>query len=210
MQMYKLASIGVVLAAAALTGCTAVRVQPISGDHQVNHICIQNNPKVTVSDFVQVMQEGFNKHGISSEVINSDGKPGCGYTASYTARRTWDITTYLSLAEINVQRDGRQIASAHYHLRGKGGFALNKWASTRTKILPVIDQLLAQVRSGRQAVSAAVAAPAEATGVQVSNADVVPSTDPAVKLARLKDAYDANLITRDEYDAKRKELIDKL
>jgi hypothetical protein len=37
-----------------------------------------------------------------------------------------------------------------------------------------------------------------------------PSASLAQKLSNLKDAYDAQLITKGEYDAKRKELIEKL
>ena len=214
MRIFRLAIAGLLLAVAS--GCTAVRVQPISADHTVDHICIQHNPKVQVSDFVSVMQEGFTKYGITSQVINGNASRGCGYTATYTARRTWDITTYLSQAQIDVQRDGRQIATAHYHLRGKGGFALNKWAGTRSKILPVMDQLLAKVKTdgqGKTLVSAAPTAmpePAEAAPVRVVNADAPANSELAVKLAHLKDAYDAQLISQAEYDAKRKELIDRL
>ena len=50
----------------------------------------------------------------------------------------------------------------------------------------------------------------EGSMVQVSNATPPVTSELAVKLAHLKDAYDAQLISREEYDAKRKALIDNL
>lgn len=158
---------------------------------------------------MQVMQEGFTRHGVTSQVISGDTALGCAYTASYTARRSWDFATYLSQAQIDVQRDGRQIATAHYHLRNKGGLALNKWAGTRSKILPVIDELLAKLKAGGGSAVVAVV-PSEASAVQVANADAPAQGELATRLANLKDAYDAALVSREEYDARRKELIDAL
>ena len=121
------------------------------------------------------------------------------------------MAMYMTDAQIDIQRDGRQIASANYHLKGKGGFALNKWAGTRSKILPVIDQLLAQVPStGRIVTSESNSAAA----IKEPQAVAVPTStdarsDLGQRLASLKDAYDAQLITKEEYDAKRKELLEK-
>jgi hypothetical protein len=49
---------------------------------------------------------------------------------------------YLSHAELRLLRAGTEIASAEYHLRAKGGFSVTKWAGTRSKMDPVIDELL--------------------------------------------------------------------
>ena len=63
---------------------------------------------------------------------------------SYTARRSWSVVTYLSLAELRIRdEEGRQLASAYYRFRGRGLLAVKKWQSTETKMTPVIDQLLA-------------------------------------------------------------------
>jgi hypothetical protein len=196
----RLISTAILAAGIALGGCTSIQVKPVTSDNTVDHICIQNNAKVIVSDFIAVMQEGFTNRGITSEVYNGEKPARCLYTATYVARQTWDFAPYIVDAQIDILRDGRQIASGNYHMKGKGGFALNKWAGTRTKILPVIEQLLAQVT---------VASPGQSTLVRN---DVVsqPSGELARKLAELKDAYDVQLITREEYEAKRKELLGSL
>src|SRR3954470_6536041 len=119
---------------AAMTGCTSVRVQPVKAENRIEHICIEKNPKVEVGDFVTVMQEGFQAHGITSQLVLELVPADCHYTSTYTARRTWDMAMYMTDAQINILKDGRQIASANYHLKGEGGFALTKWAGTRAKI----------------------------------------------------------------------------
>ena len=137
--------VAIVCAAAALSACTAINVQPVSQEHAatIDHICIQKNPRVQVDDFTDVLEQTFSKHGITSEIFEVRDKPAqCAYTLTYTALRSWDITPYLSQAELNLKHNNRSIAKASYHLRGKGGLSLAKWASTETKMTPVIEQLL--------------------------------------------------------------------
>lgn len=117
-------------------------------------MCIEENPKVQVSDFVPVLQEGFARHGIETQLYAKIPREQCAYVVTYTARRSWDMAPYLSTAEIVILGPRRQtLAKANYHLRGKGGLSLMKWQGTKSKIDPVIDELL----SGAQL---SVAAPA--------------------------------------------------
>jgi len=125
-----------------VVGCTSVKVQPVDPSLPILHVCIRQNPQVQVSDFLQVLQEGFERHGIGTEVYYGNRPRHCEYILTYTARRSWDLKTYLSLAELRLQRGGQQIASADYHLRAKGGLALTKFAGTKSKMDPVIDELL--------------------------------------------------------------------
>ena len=97
---------------------------------------------------------------------------------------------YMTDAQIDILRERQPIASANYHLKGGGGLDPDKWRTTRTKILPVIDTLLAQVWPSGHVVA--------------GNADL------ARRLSELKVAYDSQLITEQEYEAKRKELISQL
>ena len=201
-------AIPLTILSAALGGCTSVTVKPVSAENRIEHICIEDNPRVQVGDFVDVMKEGFQKHGITSQVYKDNAPAKCLYTSTYTARRTWDMAMYMTDAQIDILRDGRPIASANYHLKGKGGFALNKWAGTRTKILPVIDTLLAQVVPSDHAVAPSPDV-SEATPVNTL-VNAPPSSELSRKLSELKDAFDAKLITNDEYETKRKVLIDTL
>jgi hypothetical protein len=125
-------------------GCTAVTVVPIGAEHKIQKIYIQDNPKVIVQDFVPVVRDGLSRHGIQSEVFCGPCPKDAEYVLTYTALRSWDMAPYLSHAEIRIEKGGIVIASAEYHLRGKGGFSLAKWAGTKSKIDPVIDELLSK------------------------------------------------------------------
>jgi len=131
-----------VLLLAALSGCTAVSVRPVEPAAQLKHVCIENNPKVTVPGFLDVIKEGFERHGISTETYSAATPENCEYTLNYTARRSWDFVPYLSVAELDLRKNGTEIASADYHLRMKGGLSLMKWKGTKSKMDPVIDELL--------------------------------------------------------------------
>ena len=127
----------------ALWGCTSINVQPVEASAQLRHVCIQENPKVQVSDFLPVLRDGFDRHGIPTEVFTGEQSNRCEYVLTYTALRSWDLKPYLSHAELRMEKSGRKVASAEYHLRGRGGWALTKFRGTRAKMDPVIDELLA-------------------------------------------------------------------
>lgn len=130
------------LAAALGLACTSVTVRPLDPALHIQHVCIEENPKVWVEDFLPVLQEGFARHGISSQVFSGEAPAACEFVVTYTAFQNWDMAVYLTDAEIWLRRRGQQIAYARYHLKGQGGLALTKWQGTRTKMDPVIDELL--------------------------------------------------------------------
>jgi hypothetical protein len=132
-----------VICCGIFTACTSVTVRRPDSNLVIKHVCIQENPKVWVSDFLPVLKNGFSRHGIATTSYSGTTKPaGCEYVLSYTALQSWDFTPYLSHAELWLEKDGRQIAYAEYHLIGKGGLSLMKWEGTKAKMDPVIDELL--------------------------------------------------------------------
>lgn len=123
-----------------LGGCTSIQVEPLAV--RPAEICIEKNPKVQVSDFVTVVQNGLKDRGISSEVY-AQVPASCEYRMTYVAYRSWDFVPYLSSADLEVwDNQQRRVGAAHYHLRGKGGMSMAKWQGTQTKMAPVLDQLL--------------------------------------------------------------------
>jgi hypothetical protein len=133
----------VALLTVAFSACTTVQVSPIDPALPLLHVCIKKNPRVLVTDFVQVLEDGFARHGVTTEVF-SGKKPGhCEFVLNYTALRSWDISPYLSHAELRITQNYHQVAAATYHLEGKGGLSLMKWEGTKAKMDPVIDQLFA-------------------------------------------------------------------
>lgn len=125
---------------ALLSGCTAVNVEPLPAGVRTVHI--RDNPRVTVPEFVDVMKDGFYRHGIAVHMLPASAPAGDFYVVDYTARRTWDVVTFLSEADIAITHRGDRVGYAQYYLRGKGGFALTKYQDVDTKINPVMDELL--------------------------------------------------------------------
>lgn len=127
-----------------VVSCTSIQVQPLDPSLSVSKVCIEKNSKVQVSDFLDVLRSGFSRHNIVTQVYSPNAPDTCRVTLTYTALRSWDITTYLSVAELWLHdQNGELIAHAKYHLKGKGGLSLTKWGSTESKMTPVIDKLLA-------------------------------------------------------------------
>lgn len=125
-----------------LSGCTVVTVVPVDSTLDINHVCIKDcSEKCFDGRMLYLIQDGFQRHGITTEVYNSELPPGCEYTLTYYCERTWKMATDVRHAEIQLYHGKSQMGKAEYHLRG-GGFALNQWADTKSKIDPVIDELL--------------------------------------------------------------------
>lgn len=133
------------LTCSLIFACTSVNVKPLDSSLEVTHIGIKRNPKVIVEDFLPLMRQKFKEHGITTEVFDESAPENCSVIATYTALQSWDFSTYLSHAEISLtNRDFKEVASAEYHLIGKGGLSFMKWQSVETKMSPVIDELLVQ------------------------------------------------------------------
>ncbi|MEA2012306.1 MAG: hypothetical protein U9O87_04365 [Verrucomicrobiota bacterium] len=81
-----------------ITGCTSMKVPPVPASLNIKKIIIQKNPKLAVSDYLPVLREGFDRHGISTYVSSTENEKD--FFAIYTALRSWDLATFLSHAEI--------------------------------------------------------------------------------------------------------------
>ena len=145
MVIHKRAITSVILYLSIATACTSTIVRPVEPHPSLSYVCIRENPRVLVHNFVPVVRDALSRHGIRSEVFAGETPSHCSVILTYTALRRWDLGSYLSHAEVRLERDGLQIGYAEYHLRGGGGFSLFKWRGTRTKMDPVLDDLLAQV-----------------------------------------------------------------
>ena len=136
------------LFAFSLTACTTVSVRKVdAAAHPVALVCIEENPKVLVSDLLFVLEDGFQRHGIKTIVYKGKPPDRCEYTLWYTASRGWDLKPFLNNAEFRLRQGDESVASATY--KHAGGLALNKWASTQEKLTPVIDELLSGFSSQR-------------------------------------------------------------
>ena len=177
-----------VTAAFAITACTSMSVQPVDPDLQVRHVCIQENPAVIIDGFVEYLQDDFERHGITTEVIGTQRPRHCEYVLSYTARRSWDIAAYMSTASVSLTRNGRSVASVNWRLKGKGGMSLTKFKGTESKLDDIIDQLLA----GYDDTIDRVPTETEADSVFSANVDA--------ELQQLEALRERGIITDKEYE----------
>jgi len=180
------------------SGCSTKTVIPISKEHKLSHICIEDNPKVKVGDFLGVITDIFNEHGISTEKYQVNNKPVyCDVKMTYTATRKWDMATYLNHAELRLYKKNKKIGYAEYHLTGGGGFDLSKWASVKSKMTPIIEELLGQYEKKD--------VPMRKNNLKKQSA--VQKTTIEIKLMKIKKMHNDGLITDDEYSTKRKQLL---
>jgi hypothetical protein len=125
-----------------LASCTSVEVVPIPLDIDLKEVSVKENPKVIVEDFLPLIQSSFTDRGIKIHLFNPGQEASTAYILSYTALQSWDAVTYLSHAELKLEKNGKLIGSAIYHLNGKGGLSLFKWQDVKTKMTPVMNELL--------------------------------------------------------------------
>ena len=130
-----------ILMIAFLTSCTSIKVQEIASSLELSHVCIEDNPKVIVKDYIPVVRRGFIRHGITTEMYLGQLPSHCEFYLRYTALRRWDMSPYLSHAELQLYQGQRKVAYGEYHT--SGGLHPSKWASVESKMDPVIDKLLA-------------------------------------------------------------------
>lgn len=88
------------------------------------------------------MRDGFERHGITTEMISQYSKPDNDFVATYMAYRWWDWVLFMRHAEIRIKYKGRLVGYGEYHLKGNGGWSVYKWQSTKTKMDPIMDELL--------------------------------------------------------------------
>jgi hypothetical protein len=140
-----LAAEALALGVVVLAGCTSVSVRALDPNkHPVKLVCIQKNPEVQIREFLGVVEDGFQRHGMETEVFDSDPPPRCEYVLTYVAVRGWDFVTYLKHVELRLKQ-GHKIVGTAIHKSGSA--TLTKFASVETKMTPLIDELLTGVSS---------------------------------------------------------------
>ena len=126
-----------------MTGCTSIKVRPVDTALAMKHACVKDCSDMCFDGAMMgIIRDGFERHGIKTQVYSGDVPSECEYHLSYYCERTWDMATYMHHAELRLYHANDQIGFAEYHLKGQGGFSLMKWESTKSKMDPVIDELL--------------------------------------------------------------------
>ena len=136
--------VAVITLATLIAACTATtNVRPVRT--KLDQVCIERNPTVELSDMLDVIEANLKRHGIKTRTFDMSPAP-CQYRLTYDGSRRWDVSSFLSDAQITILEDREVIGRAEYHLPagifGGGGANPNKWRGTAFKIDPVMDQML--------------------------------------------------------------------
>ena len=128
-------------AAVALTACAIKQdVRPVMGLQAGEEVCIVEAPAVR-EGFVKELQESLARRGFEPRLLPEGTSPReCPLVVTYTARWSWDLTIYMSFAEINVFRDGALAGSAKYDST-RGSANMGKFIDAETKVNELVSEL---------------------------------------------------------------------
>lgn len=137
-------SAAAICATLLLSGCanvsTARMYQGFS--EKPKAICVIRNRKTIVGQVVTGLEKAFDKRGIKHTFADSvEGCSGWKYTLTYSARRSWDFTTFLGRLDLKLYRSRKLVSEATYK---SGKFVLTKWGQTEDRVDRLVGKLLGE------------------------------------------------------------------
>lgn len=106
-----------------------------------SELCIIENPAVRPG-FLKEYRSVLTNKAIPHKVISETNVPdSCEWTSTYIARWTWDLSLYMSYAEIKVFHNGSLDGVAKYDSTS-GGANMNKFIDAEPKIRELVNQLM--------------------------------------------------------------------
>ena len=192
---------GVIVSMLMFSGCTSHKIEPVDKEHNLEFVCIENNPKVIVTDYVPAVEDVLHEYGIATSLYTEDTMPEyCAVKMKYTVLRNWDLATYIKYADVHLYKNGARIGYAQY--TNGGGFDFDKWGSAKEKMTPVLEKMLAQYEKKE------ITFDKNKYNKQSSNIKAsITEVSIKDKLAEIKKMYEDGLITEEEYSAKRQQLL---
>ena len=217
-----------------LTGCTTVQRVHKLGEGKVSNICIGEHKEVR-EDVLKTIEEGLTRHGVKYRVIPAGYKiidnlwrptvqnmnlVGCDAVLFYVANWTWDVTMYMHFANIWMLTPdlSTRLGDASYDSRA----SLKKYINAHNKIIELMDDLFAEYTNSstlttghpEQLESPVNIAKPAAVSPEIEKTNSAPvnhsSTTLSDKLRELQNLRKDGLITEEEYQQKKKELLDKM
>jgi hypothetical protein len=131
----------VVTACLFLAACASPvsKVEPVPATEIISQLCIKENPKVFMEDFLPEVRQQIEERNIKTEILSPNLK--CNYILTYDAQWSWDwfwtFSVYLSMAEFSVTKHDQQIGMASY-TANLGPSAIGR---TKNKIRPLLIEL---------------------------------------------------------------------
>jgi len=107
-----------------------------------NKICIINNTE-TKNGFKIAMIDWLRNHNYQVKVLPENSNYNtCEWTLTYVGKWSWDLTIYLSDAEIKAYHNGNFAGENTFHIEG-GNFSANpnKYDSAKSRINMMMNEL---------------------------------------------------------------------
>ncbi|MBR9834853.1 MAG: hypothetical protein GYB42_06620 [Alphaproteobacteria bacterium] len=102
-------------------------------------ICVVHDE--TVRDTVEpVIVSALRDQGYGVRVVTDFNDPTCTNKLTYWAKWSWDVTIYMSVAELKYFQLGAKTGEATYDSRS-GGANMGKFIDAETKLREMIDEL---------------------------------------------------------------------
>ena len=141
----KLSFCAVVLGATFASGCagtivrTATPVAFLESDSP--QICVIEDPSVNAA-FLPALRASLEKRGLHPRSVASGVDPSCSLTVTYSARWSWDFSTYMATAEIDVYRRGTLVGTSVYRSPTAGtATTFDIYESTESKVDGMVARL---------------------------------------------------------------------
>ena len=121
------------------------QTDPIHRDYRplIKSICIENNPKVKIDHFQEMLINRVESYRIQTQVFNFPYKPeSCEFVLNYDATEDYDSGFFISDATLKLyNRSGQRIGLSEYHVY-RGSLDTTKYQENKIKINRLVDGLL--------------------------------------------------------------------
>jgi hypothetical protein len=141
---------------AGAVAVSAISHGPSSAKNTVYHehraldtVCVEYNPLTPDPEIAPALQAELRNHEIDSRIYEEGGAPSsCHFRVTYTADIEWDTPpfasgykSYIRDATLTLRdENGTVLSSSAYSLDGV--FQMGKWATSRSKLAPVVTALV--------------------------------------------------------------------
>ncbi|WP_455757769.1 Sbal_3080 family lipoprotein [Sulfurimonas sp.] len=226
-SLYILVSALVVLFSGCSTKKMQSSVEQINAEHKLEHICIEDNLRFQVNGFIKGVSEIFNEYGITTETYKADNKPeSCNTIMTLASNYSANVKAYMNDAELKLYENKEQIGYAQYISDADGMIDYNKFDTVKNKISPVVEDLLDQYEKREITPKEEVKNTEIETVEKMEDTSIEHESDDTVntmvsqeqetmvtntleeKLTQIKKFHKNGLITQEEYDNKRQQLLE--
>jgi hypothetical protein len=195
----------------AVGACTITQTVDPVGQVATNEVCIIENPQVR-EGFLPELQRALQSKNAQVRVLSAQATTtDCLIVTTYVARWKWDLAMYMSYAEINVFHNGQVAGKALYDAtHGSGN--MGKFIDAEPKIQELVSQLFptnfpAATADGEivNSTSAAIESPNQS----VAGLGIMSERDLYDEILKLDDLRQRGLITDEEYETEKRELLEE-